>query len=137
MASPIGKISKLADRKNSGERARRRDECRDERRDEPVETIDREAYVTYICSLNKGDLPKPDDFTSKSFKEKNIGRGDLVWLGKKCDNLVGVISTIDGDDALVEIHKYAGKKVISLKNTDVELKQKAGMAKSIEDFRKK
>jgi hypothetical protein len=117
------------------ERARRREE---RSRVNAANNIDLQEYVNHICGTLLGDISEPaaTDFTNKSFEEKNIERGDLVWLGPRCTNVVGVVFAVSGNKAVVQLFTTAEWKVTTLNSSDVELKRKAKNTKKLEDFRR-
>lgn len=129
------KIAKSLSRKRRDERAKRRDERTN---GDSKDNINFSAYVTYVCSMQDSDIRKPRwDLNETSLKDKNIESGDLVWLGPRCSNSVGVISSVDyeDDETVVKIPTNTGFKHLILQSRDVMIKRKARHMTPIGQFR--
>jgi len=129
-------------KKRRDERAVRREQrarCREERSNiHRPENVDLQGYVDHIVYMQEGDIPEPPstDFTDKSIGEKNIECGDLVWLGPRCTNVVGVVFSVHDNKAVVQLFTTSEWKVTTLNNSDMELKRKAKNTKRVEQFRR-
>lgn len=116
-------------KKRRDERARRREERANG-------NINWQEYINHIVYVEEGDTLEPYscEYTNKSLKEKNIECGDLVWLNT-CFTKIGVVSSVTGDTAVVKLYTALDCEVVTLFNSDIELKRKAKNTKSVEQFR--